>query len=79
MGQSRLTDAPHRPRFSSEDITRMVCILMRKFGAQAPSVAQLMAAEHKAAGDLARARAWRIVAERAGLLSRQASADRRVH
>ena len=79
MGQTRIPALAARPAFSSEDLTRMVCILIRKYGERAPRVARLMSREHLKAGDVERFRAWEAVAERVQLISGQGRGNAPVH
>lgn len=70
MGQMRIPGMMSESCYSSEDVTRMVCVLIRKYGADAQRIARLMAEEHAIAGDRQRAVAWTAVSKRIGLLDR---------
>lgn len=68
MGQARMPGTLPKLGISSEEVSRMVCILIRKYGEEAPRVARLMADEHRRGGDDRRAAAWDKVGERLRLL-----------
>lgn len=69
MGQSRIPEQAVQSAFSPEEVTRMVGVLVRKYGEQAPQIAHVMSRQHLKVGDVARFRAWKAVAKRVQLIA----------